>query len=211
MFSVEIIALVKCWKVKTLRAVLVFRCSAGGTAGAIVTCPLEVVKTRLQSSVATFQFQKQAESPTLATHPLVQTCFSSCSHSSSSSAGLNIPPPTSAPRRFVFNMTIYRCLKFVQMINFTNWSTFLTGFCWRYIFETEGPRGLFKGLGPTVFGVAPSRAIYFSTYSSSKSFYNDYLPPNSPLVHICSAGSAGLGDCWGVESNLQLTNDLLCC
>lgn len=27
---------------------------AGGTAGAILTCPLEVVKTRLQSSVATF-------------------------------------------------------------------------------------------------------------------------------------------------------------
>uniref|UniRef100_A0A224YVN7 Mitochondrial transport n=1 Tax=Rhipicephalus zambeziensis TaxID=60191 RepID=A0A224YVN7_9ACAR len=28
----------------------------GGTAGAIATCPLEVVKTRLQSSVANFHF-----------------------------------------------------------------------------------------------------------------------------------------------------------
>ena len=28
--------------------------SAGGTAGAVLTCPLEVVKTRLQSSVASF-------------------------------------------------------------------------------------------------------------------------------------------------------------
>ena len=27
----------------------------GGTVGAVLTCPLEVVKTRLQSSVATFQ------------------------------------------------------------------------------------------------------------------------------------------------------------
>lgn len=27
---------------------------AGGTAGAVITCPLEVVKTRLQSSVASF-------------------------------------------------------------------------------------------------------------------------------------------------------------
>lgn len=61
----------------------------------------------------------------------------------------------------------------------------------RYILDTEGPRGLFKGLGPTVVGVAPSRAIYFSAYSQSKRFYNDYLPPNSPLVHICSAGTAG--------------------
>lgn len=29
--------------------------SAGGTAGAVLTCPLEVVKTRLQSSVASFK------------------------------------------------------------------------------------------------------------------------------------------------------------
>ena len=28
---------------------------AGGTAGAIVTCPLEVIKTRLQSSVPVFR------------------------------------------------------------------------------------------------------------------------------------------------------------
>lgn len=62
----------------------------------------------------------------------------------------------------------------------------------RSIFETEGARGLFKGLGPTVFGVAPSRAIYFSAYSQSKRALNDYLPPNSPIVHICSAGVAGM-------------------
>lgn len=30
-------------------------CRIGGTVGAVLTCPLEVVKTRLQSSVATFQ------------------------------------------------------------------------------------------------------------------------------------------------------------
>ena len=32
-----------------------FLCRIGGTVGAVLTCPLEVVKTRLQSSVATFQ------------------------------------------------------------------------------------------------------------------------------------------------------------
>lgn len=36
------------------RPTLVDRCRVGGTVGAIVTCPLEVVKTRQQSSVSTF-------------------------------------------------------------------------------------------------------------------------------------------------------------
>ncbi|XP_055340144.1 solute carrier family 25 member 36-A-like isoform X2 [Paramacrobiotus metropolitanus] len=140
---------------------------AGGTAGAIVTCPLEVVKTRLQSSVATFQFQNHSTADVSVAHH-----------------------PSRTLRSFFANMTIYRCL--------------------RYILETEGVRGLFKGLGPTVVGVAPSRAIYFSAYSASKSFYNDYLPPNSPLVHICSAGSAGIAACtvtnpvWFVKTRLQL-------
>lgn len=42
-------------------------------------------------------------------------------------------------------------------------------------------------------GVAPSRAIYFATYSNSKSFLVDYLPPDAPvsLTHILSAASAG--------------------
>ena len=30
-------------------------CSVGGTVGAIVTCPLEVIKTRLQSSIPVFR------------------------------------------------------------------------------------------------------------------------------------------------------------
>lgn len=37
---------------------------------------------------------------------------------------------------------------------------------------TEGTRALFKGLGPNIVGVAPSRAIYFCAYSQSKSFLN---------------------------------------
>ena len=36
------------------------------------------------------------------------------------------------------------------------------------IFLNEGIAGLFKGLGPNVMGVFPSRAIYFGAYSSGK-------------------------------------------
>ena len=38
----------------------------------------------------------------------------------------------------------------------------------RHIWVHEGPRGLFRGLGPNLVGVAPSRAIYFWSYSTSK-------------------------------------------
>lgn len=42
----------------------------------------------------------------------------------------------------------------------------------RYIVQNEGPRALFKGLGPNLVGVAPSRAIYFCTYSQTKNSLN---------------------------------------
>lgn len=44
--------------------------------------------------------------------------------------------------------------------------------CLRHIVETEGPRALFKGLGPNIVGVAPSRAIYFCAYSQTKGAMN---------------------------------------
>ncbi|KPP59298.1 solute carrier family 25 member 33-like [Scleropages formosus] len=95
------------------------RCS--GTVAAIVTCPLEVLKTRLQSSG-------------LAVRPAVQ----------------------------------------VQMG------------------MHEGPGSLFRGLGPNLVGVAPSRAIYFATYSKSKEALNGIFVPNTGIVHMSSAGIAAL-------------------
>uniref|UniRef100_A0AAV2LY70 Uncharacterized protein n=1 Tax=Knipowitschia caucasica TaxID=637954 RepID=A0AAV2LY70_KNICA len=58
------------------------------------------------------------------------------------------------------------------------------------ILEKEGPRSLFRGLGPNLVGVAPSRAIYFAAYSKSKELFNGVFVPNSGLVHMSSAGSA---------------------
>jgi solute carrier family 25, member 33/36 len=40
--------------------------------------------------------------------------------------------------------------------------------CLKHIVQNEGSRALFKGLGPNIVGVAPSRAIYFCTYSQTK-------------------------------------------
>lgn len=81
----------------------------GGTVGAITTCPLEVVKTRLQSSGSLDPLEKQ-------------TCVS--------------PLNNGKMRNRFF---IYRFI--------------------RHIVETEGTKALFKGLGPNLIGVAPSRSV----------------------------------------------------
>lgn len=125
---------------------------AGGTAGtvgAIVTCPLEVIKTRLQSSAK---------------------------------ATLNVE-----------NLSMIKCFK--------------------TIVRKEGWRALFKGLGPNLVGIAPSRAIYFSTYSSVKNLLNESFTqsPEHPLIHMTSAASAGFVSCtatnpiWLVKTRLQLS------
>ncbi|XP_032668141.1 mitochondrial carrier protein Rim2 [Odontomachus brunneus] len=170
-----------------------------GTAGAIVTCPLEVVKTRLQSSSSGFHpppLNKEftsghstcRSSPTpeqrrrLCTglYPRYSSHFVALSH-----FGVSSPPPQSrhAPG-------IYECI--------------------RYIIKHEGARGLFKGLGPNLIGVAPSRAIYFCAYSKSKVAFNAILPPDTPIVHVFSASCAGFTACtltnpiWFVKTRLQL-------
>jgi solute carrier family 25 protein 33/36 len=80
----------------------------------------------------------------------------------------------------------------------------------RFIIETEGVRALFKGLGPTLVGVAPYRAIYFYTYASSKQVLSKYLPAESTLLHIASAFSAGFlavtgtNPIWFVKTRMQL-------
>lgn len=78
----------------------------------MVTCPLEVVKTRLQSSVANFH-EKSIKSLLSNENVIVSDIASS-----------------KGP-------TIWSCI--------------------RHIIDTEGPKALFKGLGPNLIGVAPSR------------------------------------------------------
>ncbi|GLD51136.1 solute carrier family 25 member 36-A-like protein [Lates japonicus] len=85
-----------------------FAGGCGGTVGAILTCPLEVVKTRLQSSSITLYVSEVQLSAV----------------NGASVARVAPPGPL-------------HCLKL--------------------ILEREGPRSLFRGLGPNLVGVAPSR------------------------------------------------------
>ena len=101
--------------------------------------------------------------------------------------------PTKAPSK---TMNVFQCLKF--------------------IYVTEGVFGLWKGIGPNLMGVAPSRAIYFWAYSTAKKNINSALPRknrDTPFVHVVSAMSAGFSastttnPVWLIKTRLQLDRD----
>ncbi|XP_016158994.1 PREDICTED: solute carrier family 25 member 33 isoform X2 [Ficedula albicollis] len=143
-----------------------FAGGCGGTVGAIFTCPLEVIKTRLQSSKLAFRtvYYPQVQLGTL--------------------SGEGVVRPTSV------SPGLFSVLK--------------------SILEKEGPRSLFRGLGPNLVGVAPSRAVYFACYSKAKEQFNSMFVPNSNIVHVCSAGSAAfitnslMNPIWMVKTRMQL-------
>ncbi|CDQ80635.1 solute carrier family 25 member 36-A-like isoform X1 [Oncorhynchus nerka] len=138
-----------------------FAGGCGGTVGAILTCPLEVVKTRLQSSHITL-YVSGVQLSTV---------------NGPSVARMSPPGPL-------------HCLKL--------------------ILEKEGARSLFRGLGPNLVGVAPSRAIYFAAYSSAKERLNGVFQPDSTQVHMVSAGLAGFtaitatNPIWLIKTRMQL-------
>nr|XP_056721468.1 solute carrier family 25 member 33 [Euleptes europaea] len=143
-----------------------FAGGCGGTVGAICTCPLEVIKTRLQSSKLAFR---------AVYYPQVQL---------GTISGAGVVRPTSVSPGLV------------QVL--------------KSILEKEGPRSLFRGLGPNLVGVAPSRAVYFACYSKAKELFNSVFVPNSNVVHVCAAGSAAfitnslMNPIWMVKTRMQL-------
>ena len=78
--------------------------------------------------------------------------------------------------------------------------------------KIEGSRAYFKGLGPSLVGVVPARAIHFFAYGNSKRFiarkFND--GKEDWWVHMLSAANAGIvtgtATCpvWVVKTRLQL-------
>ncbi|XP_043930378.1 solute carrier family 25 member 33-like [Protopterus annectens] len=143
-----------------------FAGGCGGTVGAIVTCPLEVIKTRLQSSGVSFR-----------------AFYVPQVHLGTINGGSVVRPTAVSPG-------------LLQVL--------------KSILEKEGPRSLFRGLGPNLVGVAPSRAIYFAFYSKAKELFNDTFVPNSYPVHMCSAGFAAfitnslMNPIWMVKTRMQL-------
>ncbi|EFA84084.1 mitochondrial substrate carrier family protein [Heterostelium album PN500] len=78
----------------------------------------------------------------------------------------------------------------------------------------DGARGLFKGLGPHLIGVAPARAVHFSTYSFTKSILERFGVKEGPIMYCTSAISAGCtvalvtSPIWLVKTRMQLQTSL---
>jgi len=61
------------------------------------------------------------------------------------------------------------------------------------VLREEGALGLFKGLGPQLFGLVPSWALYFTVYDHLKPVLTHYSGDrlSQPVIHMISAISAG--------------------
>ena len=78
--------------------------------------------------------------------------------------------------------------------------------------RNEGWRALFKGLGPTLTGVAPARAINFWAYGNGKRIVRDEFNhgQEAAWVHMLAAANAGIitgtatNPIWVVKTRLQL-------
>jgi solute carrier family 25 protein 33/36 len=76
----------------------------------------------------------------------------------------------------------------------------------------EGPRALFKGLGPNLIGVVPARAINFYAYGNGKKLISQHFNngQETALVHLSAAACAGIvtgtatNPIWLVKTRLQL-------
>jgi len=84
------------------------------------------------------------------------------------------------------------------------------------IYETEGLRGMWRGLVPALSGVIPSRAAQFATYSLMKSTLAPFLGQDTAL-HLVSGSLASAvsttvsAPVWLVKTRMQLqTNKMIC-
>ncbi|KAF2073951.1 hypothetical protein CYY_004738 [Polysphondylium violaceum] len=83
-----------------------------------------------------------------------------------------------------------------------------------HLVQRDGTRGLWKGLGPHLLGVAPARAIHFSTYNLTKSILNKFGFKDGPILYLTSAISAGsavaitTGPIWLIKTRMQLQTSL---
>ena len=164
-------------------------------AGAIVTSPFDVVKTRLQSSL----FRE--------THLAVNVVANGMN-----GGVLTMPQGRSGLlRHFVETTHIIRC---VERMNSAAQNTG-TNIVRRDIYRDESPRALFKGLGATLVGVIPARSINFFTYGNGKQIiaqkFNNGV--ENSYVHLSAAALAGIvtgtatNPIWVVKTRLQLTAD----
>ncbi|KAK2064905.1 mitochondrial carrier [Colletotrichum caudatum] len=84
------------------------------------------------------------------------------------------------------------------------------------VYKIEGPRALFKGLGPNLVGVIPARSINFYTYGNGKRLIAEYGNGGNEAawVHLSAGVLAGVttstvtNPIWLVKTRLQLDKNV---
>lgn len=82
----------------------------------------------------------------------------------------------------------------------------------KQIMKVEGIPGFFRGIKPMLFGIIPTRAIYFWAYGASKQLLSTTMSidATSPVNHVISAFAAGMtsntitNPLWLVKTRFQL-------
>lgn len=85
------------------------------------------------------------------------------------------------------------------------------------VYRLEGPRALFKGLGPNLVGVVPARSINFFTYGNGKRLIAEYLNggKDATWIHLAAGTMAGVvtstatNPIWMVKTRLQLDKNVV--
>ena len=85
------------------------------------------------------------------------------------------------------------------------------------VYRLEGPRALFKGLGPNLVGVVPARSINFFTYGNGKRLIAEYLNggKDATWIHLAAGTIAGVvtstatNPIWMVKTRLQLDKNVV--
>lgn len=80
------------------------------------------------------------------------------------------------------------------------------------IYEKDGLSGFTKGLKPMLFGIVPTRAIYFWSYTATKDGLSPIIGDNA-ACHLLSAFNAGVvsntitNPLWMIKTRFQLLAD----
>ncbi|PWN93177.1 mitochondrial carrier [Acaromyces ingoldii] len=148
--------------------------ACAGLVSSIVTCPLDVVKTKLQAQSGP-------------TRPLRQGWSGPAGHPNGSIGGGGARLAYEAQRRS-------QAIK--EAITGEGAESRYEGLfgTLRKIWREDGFRGFYRGLGPTIFGYLPTWAIYFTVYDQCKTVLAERFNPTGEedfMNHIVSAMTAG--------------------
>ncbi|PWN28324.1 mitochondrial carrier [Jaminaea rosea] len=141
--------------------------ACAGLVSSIVTCPLDVVKTKLQAQTSTSRAASSSSSSSSAT-------------ATASTSQLPRPPQPTPPPRGGAGAAAGPSSSSLSSASKTASSAIKGGEeeqlykglvgTLRRIYRDDGIRGFYRGLGPTIFGYLPTWAIYFTVYDGSKEF-----------------------------------------